>query len=36
MTARPSIEGIEDALLDGDLSKLSPAQRVTYMERVCH
>jgi len=35
MTARPSIEGIEDALLDGDLSKLSPAQRVTYMERVC-
>jgi len=34
-TARPSVEGVEDALLDGDLSKLSPAQRVTYMERVC-
>jgi len=35
MTARPSIEGIEDALLDGDLSKLSPQQRIQYMERVC-
>jgi len=32
---RPSIEGVEDALLDGDLSKLNPQQRVTYMERVC-
>ena len=32
---RPSIEGIEDALLDGDLSKLTPEQRVTYMQRVC-
>jgi len=33
--ARPSIEGVEDALLDGDLSNLSPQQRVSYMERVC-
>lgn len=33
--ARPSIEGVEDALLDGDLSKLSPQQRVQYLERVC-
>jgi dsDNA-binding SOS-regulon protein len=33
--SRPSIEGIEDALLDGDLSKLNPQQRVSYMERVC-
>jgi hypothetical protein len=34
-TARPSVEGVEDALLDGDLSKLSPQQRIQYMERVC-
>jgi len=33
--ARPSIEGVEDALLDGDLSKLSSQQRVQYLERVC-
>jgi len=35
LPARPSIEGVEDALLDGDLSKLTPQQRVSYMERVC-
>ena len=35
LPARPSIEGVEDALLDGDLSKLNPQQRVSYMERVC-
>jgi len=32
---RPSIEGVESALLDNDLSKLSPQQRVQYMEKVC-
>jgi len=32
---RPSIEGVESALLDNDLSELSPQQRVQYMEKVC-
>jgi hypothetical protein len=32
---RPTIEGVEDALLDGDLSKLSSNQRVEYMRKVC-
>ena len=35
ITSRPSIEGVEQALLDGDLSKLSPQARVDYMTRVC-
>ena len=32
---RPSIEGVESALLDNDLSKLSPQQRLDYYEKVC-
>jgi len=33
--AQVSVEGVEDALLDGDLSKLSPQQRLDYYEKVC-
>jgi len=29
------VEGVEDALLNGDLSKLSPKQRLSYYEKVC-
>jgi hypothetical protein len=32
---RPSIEGVEDALLRGDLSKLNPQQRLEYYRKVC-
>lgn len=34
-TARPTIEGLESVLLDGDLGKLDAHQRVAYYERVC-
>jgi len=34
-TDRPSIEGVESALVEGDLAKLTPDQRITYYERVC-
>jgi len=34
-TDRPSIEGVESALVEGDLAKLTPDQRVTYYEKVC-
>jgi hypothetical protein len=30
-----SVEGVEDALLDGDLSKLTSQQRLDYYEKVC-
>lgn len=33
--ALPSIEGLEQVLINGDLSALSPAQAVTYYQRVC-
>jgi hypothetical protein len=29
------VEGVEDALLDGDLSNLNPQQRLDYYEKVC-
>jgi hypothetical protein len=31
----PSIEGVEQALLEGDLSELTADQRITYYEKVC-
>lgn len=34
-TAAPSIEGLEDVLLSGDLGSLNPYQRVAYYQRVC-
>jgi len=34
-TKRPSIEGVESALLEGDLSKLSSQQRMDYYQKVC-
>jgi len=33
--AQVSVEGVEDALLDGDLSKLNSEQRLDYYEKVC-
>jgi len=33
--AQVSVEGVEDALLDGDLSKLTSQQRLDYYEKVC-
>jgi len=33
--AQVSVEGVEDALLDGDLSNLTPQQRRDYYEKVC-
>lgn len=33
--AQVSVEGVEDALLDGDLSNLTPQQRLDYYEKVC-
>jgi len=35
MTKRPNVEGVEDALLDGDLSNLTPQQRLDYYRKVC-
>ena len=33
--AQVSVKGVEDALLKGDLSNLSPQQRLDYYEKVC-
>jgi hypothetical protein len=35
MMKRPDVKGVEDALLDGDLSNLSPQQRLDYYRKVC-
>lgn len=32
---RPSIDGVESALVEGDLGRLTPEQRITYYEKVC-
>lgn len=34
-TSAPSIEGLEQVLINGDLTHLSPEQAITYYQRVC-